>query len=288
VAVVTAPPVGLGFWLSKPELDALPASGTYWPEVYATATSSWSTTAQPITTDNGGTYMRQVMAAALVFARLKPANGSTHAEADALRAKIATAIASLITQPHSTSIADTRPARFLGGWAICADLINLPAYDAALNSTASSFTTTGTNSVAANAGFRGWLEYSLAFWWNGTISDQIRRGSSRLLTNKGSWSRWSRAACAIYLGNTSEVNTVAQTYRRWLGNSSLAIPAGEVAWQGNTDGDTFQAAQPVTTANRVGVNPVGYTRDGNNLDGVMPATSRAMAVRSYRRIAMAM
>lgn len=297
-------------WVSKVELDSIATSGPNWSgtgELYTVAKSNWSTTAPGIYTDAHLKYMHQVLAAALVFARLKPANGSAHAEADALRAKVAQSIASLILIKHSTtpdSDGDVRPARGMGGWCIIADLINLPVYDPVLNTTAQTWVQP--NEQPSNTGFRGWIDYTLSFPFNGSLgstssADSLRRGSSRRPPNKGCWSRFSRACGALYLTGSlapnAECDIVVNILRRWLGNYTLplvgstvpnsspqsAFALDEVAFVWGQSGATswHSAAAVADDAKRVGVNPLGATRDGYNFDGIQPDDQRRGTPATY-------
>lgn len=293
-----APPVAIGMWATKSELDAIAASGATWSgsgevhtvavSFYRTFTISDSTIKLAIENDTHVANMRKVMAAAIVFARLKPADGVGNPEVapaaggdpaftcDELRAKIAAAIEQVITPAHVPGTSETRPARQLGGWPIIADLINLPAYDGALNST---FTHGG----GASTGFVGWLDYSMEFDWSSAGALTFSRGQN--LTNKGSMARWSTAACEIYkrgsLGTSTRLDALAQIMRRFLGDTSIVTVAGETqsgspaslfhGFSTTVQSDTWQAAPTlVDNTDRVGVNALGATKDGNNLDGLIP------------------
>lgn len=292
-----APPVAIGMWATKAELDAQAASGTLWSgsgevhtvavSFYRTFTISDSTIKLAIENDTHVANMRKVMAAALVFARLKPANGIGNPEVapaagadpaftcDELRAKIADAIQQVITPAHVAGTSETRPARQLGGWPIIADLINLPAYDSALNST---FTHGG----GASTGFLGWLDYSMEFDWSSAGALTFSRGQN--LTNKGAMARWSTAACECYkrgaMASSTRLDALAQIMRRFLGDTSIVTVEGETqsgsppslfeGFSTTVQSDTWQKL-PVLTDNtkRVGINALGATADGNFCDGIV-------------------
>jgi hypothetical protein len=206
-----------------------------------------------IESDEGGFYVRDAMAGALVFARLKPANGSPHAAADALRLKVRNAIAAEIAIPLG-SATDTRPGRHIGGWPIVADLINLPAYDPALESA-----------------FRAWLNRAQDHVWSNGQSMRTLRGQH--MHNRGAMARFSSAAVACYTRSSAEVGAVAQLMRRFYGDTGISVsgestPFSEPAGDGS--GDTWQVQQPVSQSTRVGVGAAGATRDGNRFDGLMP------------------
>lgn len=291
-----APPVAIGMIINKSELDNIAASGAYWTgssgevwdvavDFYRNFTISTATISLDSDSDTLVGNMRKVMAAAIVFARLKPANGignpvvdeaAPSFTCDELRAKIADAIETVIGQANSAGTADTRPQRQLGGWAIIADLINLPAYDSALNSTAA-------QGGGTNTGFLGWLDYCMAFEFSGFSVAECR---GKRLNNKGAHSRFSTIACEAYkrgsLGTSTMLGRMADVMRRWLGDTSIENVTGESSsgspaslFQGVSnemaEGATWQAS-PVLVDNldRVGVNALGATKDGNNLDGLLP------------------
>jgi hypothetical protein len=269
----TATAVAIGMWASKAELDSRPMSGPEWTEMYEVATGNgWSANAIGISSDAGGAYMRDVMAAALVFARLKTADGALHEVADSLRWKITDAIAAVISLPPNPVVADTRPGRHLGGWAIIADLINLPAYDSAVDTR-----------------FKAWLNETLNYQWSDDPLQVLRTLRGAQLHNRGAMARWSSSAAAVYLhGSLSripELDAIAQVYRRWLGDTSIQTVPGEYA---GGDPPSLFALPPegprtlgesaswqmepafIDHTSRVGVNALGATADGNNFDGVMP------------------
>lgn len=292
-----APPVAIGMWMTKAELDTLPTSGSTWSgsgEVYTVAVDFYrnfviNTTNIRLNIENDTVVanMRIVMAAALVFARLKPASGIGNPEVapagggfpaftcDELRAKIAQAITTMIGQTL-TVVSETRPARQFGGWMIIADLINLPAYDAALNETAPIGNGT-------NTGFLGWIEYVLPWGWSSAGAFTFSRGQN--LTNKGAMSRWSSVAAECYkrgaLASSTLLDRLTLVMKRWLGDTSIVTVTGETAsgsppslFQGfstTVQSDTWQAAPTlVDNTDRVGVNALGATKDGHNLDGLIP------------------
>jgi hypothetical protein len=250
VSVITAPPVRLGMWLSKAEIDTLPTSGPAWTgtgEVYAVANGSW--TVQSVEAQSGQTFHVRALAGALVFARLKPADGTAHTGADAMRAKVATAIANVIAQPDEfTSV--TGPSRHLGVWAITADLINLTAYDATLDTS-----------------FRAWLTHKMDLTYDSSPAT-IRQAAAQRPNNIGSWSRWSRAAVSIYIGDTSDLNTLAPILRRWLGDTSISHT---FTWHSN---QSWQDHTSSTNATRKGINSLGAVRNGHNFDGIQPEDQR--------------
>jgi hypothetical protein len=81
--------------------------------------------------------------------------------------------------------------------------------------------------------------------------------------NWGTHAGASRIAAAIYLGDDSDLDRAATVFRGFLGERSsyAGFRYGELSWQ-------CDMAAPV------GINPTGCTRDGNDLDGVIPDDQR--------------
>lgn len=81
--------------------------------------------------------------------------------------------------------------------------------------------------------------------------------------NWGTHAGASRAAVAAYLGDKAELDRCAAVFKGWLGDRSsyAGFKYGDLAWQ----------ADP---ANPVGINPVGATKQGFNIDGVIPDDMR--------------
>jgi hypothetical protein len=68
---------------------------------------------------------------------------------------------------------------------------------------------------------------------------------------------------AAYLGDSVELARTAEVFRSWVSGSEgeAAFEFGELSWQ-------CDSLRPV------GVNPVGCTRDGRSIDGVLPDDQR--------------
>lgn len=95
-------------------------------------------------------------------------------------------------------------------------------------------------------------------------------GSNMISTHEDRPNNWglhcsdSRAAVARYLGDATELERVATIFKGWLGDRSSYASftyGSDLSWQANT-------ALPV------GVNPAGATKDGHDIDGVMPDDQR--------------
>jgi hypothetical protein len=134
--------------------------------------------------------------------------------------------------------------RELAAYVISADLIGLRTADPALDAT-----------------FRTWLR--------GLLDRRLANGLSLTETHERRPNNWgthagaSRAAAAAYLGDTAELARVAAVFRGWTGDRT--------AYAGFSYGDLWWQANP---AQPVGINPVGATISGRNVDGVVPDDQR--------------
>jgi hypothetical protein len=178
----------------------------------------------------------RVMAAALVAARLND-NG--------YRAKVRDALRGVMAAPYGTEDGLARNRR-LGTYAVAADLIGLATFD-----------------PATDADFRRWLatarDTHLTSGGGGTLAGYHERRPN----NYGVHAGFSRVAVALYLGDRAEVERTAQVFRGWLGDRSAyaGFSYGDLAWQADS-------SRPV------GINPRGATKDGRNIDGVLPDDQR--------------
>jgi hypothetical protein len=132
--------------------------------------------------------------------------------------------------------------RGLGSYVIAADLVGLPAQEDAV--------------------FRAWL---------GDLLEPGHMVGSRSVVgchedrpnNWGTHAGASRAAAAVYLGDQTEIARAAQVFKGYLGDRSsyAGFKYGDLSWQ-------VDASKPV------GINPVGATKDGHSIDGVLPDDQR--------------
>jgi uncharacterized protein YjdB len=236
----SAPPVATGIWIGRAELGALSSSGSSWAgdgELKQTADDAWLL--QPIERQAGQVYNVQAMAGALVFARLYP-----DPAAESYRSKVVRAIRIVMAWPSFSGATVTAPNRFLGTWAITADLINLPAYDPVLDRR-----------------FRAWLQHKLTASYQSQKSIRQQMGHAN---NQGAWACFSLAAASVYLGDRATLDLLALRTRRWLGDTSVPF---RLKW---TDKQSWQL-NPNDSSTWVGVNPKGATRDGYNFDGIQPS-----------------
>lgn len=81
--------------------------------------------------------------------------------------------------------------------------------------------------------------------------------------NWGTMAGAARVAIARYLGDTGDLEDAADVFHGWLGNRDVyaGFDYGELGWQ-------------CTPSEPVGVNPQGCTKEGNNIDGVLPDDQR--------------
>ncbi len=133
-------------------------------------------------------------------------------------------------------------SRNLGAFCIAADLVNLPP--------------------EKDAVFRSWLREVLTETMSEGLS--LTECHENRPNNWGCHAGGSRAAAVAYLKDWEELDRIAQIFKGWLGDrNSYAGFAYKysLAWQ----------ADP---AKPVGINPVGATIQGHNVDGVLPDDQR--------------
>lgn len=135
-------------------------------------------------------------------------------------------------------------ARNLVSYVIAADLINLKDYDATKEQT-----------------FRNWV--SAVRTEGMTECTNLISCNNVRPNNWGTHSGASRVAADIYLGDKTDLAKAAAVYKGWLGDraSYAGFSYGDLSWQCNS-------SLPV------GVNPRGCTKNGQNIDGVLPDDQR--------------
>jgi hypothetical protein len=181
------------------------------------------------------------MAKALVYAR----TGDARYAQDVL-----VAIQEIVNAPTYHGIA-LALGRELAAYVIAADVIDLAAYDPALDALfrteLTTLRTTYTRGAAANL-----------------IDCHERRPN-----NWGAHCGATRAAIAVYLGDTAELERTARVFKGYLGDRSSYAgfvyggPAGsrDLSWQADESAP-------------VGINPRGATKAGLSIDGVLPDDQR--------------
>jgi hypothetical protein len=220
------PPATGGLWISAEELAGLPMSGAAWDRMKAAADGDLGT---PTLADYNANHDVRTLAVGLVYARTGEAR---------YRQKAAEAIRSAIGKEEGGLA--IMLARNLVSYIITADLIDLKAYDPALDGQ-----------------FRQWIgSVRYKQFSDGTlISEHERRAN-----NHGTMPGAIRAAIAVYLGDAQELARTAQVFKGWLGDraayASFKYPYG-LTWQSDPN-------------NPVAINPVGAVKGGELIDGAMP------------------
>jgi hypothetical protein len=112
--------------------------------------------------------------------------------------------------------------------------------------------------------FRAWLRDVL----NRKLKGRTLRSTHESRPNNwGTHAGASRVAVAAYLGDRREIERAARVFRGWLGDreSYADFEWGSLSWQADRE-------RPV------GINPVGATRDGHSIDGVLPDDQRRAGI----------
>ena len=218
----------VGVWISPAEIAVLPMFGPAWEKLKDRADAPLRS--QPNLSAQNGEGI-QVFAKALVYARTMD---------ERYRQEVIRAVKDVIGTEGDDALATFRA---LGTYVIAADLVKLPTSDDQL--------------------FRNWLTQLL------NPSNLV--GSRSLVgchedraNNWGTHAGASRAAIAVYLNDTAEIERTAQVFKGWLGDRS--------SYAGFDYGDdlTWQA----DPNNPVGINPVGAAKNGQSIDGVLPDDQR--------------
>ena len=217
---------GKGIWIGAEEIAALPTSGAAWENLLAEANEPTGT---PDLSNQDDDVNVRVLAKALVFARTGNERYRTEV-IDACRRAIG-------TEDGGRTLA---LGRELAAYVIAADLVGLPPGD--------------------DAAFRAWL---------GSVRFEPLDGRTLVSTHEDRPNNWgthasaSRAAAAVYLGDSADLERVARVFKGWLGDraSYAGFDWGDLDWQANP-------SQPV------GINPKGATLQGHPVDGVLPDDQR--------------
>ena len=135
--------------------------------------------------------------------------------------------------------------RELAAYVIAADIIGLQSFDPALDTL-----------------FRAAIQ-ALVFTPTDDGPSSLAECHERRPNNWGTHCGASRAAVAAYLGDAATLDGVARVFKGWLGDRSsyAGFDYGDLSWQ-------CDPLEPV------GINPVGCTRDGYSIDGVLPDDQR--------------
>jgi len=227
-SLVSAAPIGI--WIDATEIAALSASGASWNALLAEANRTPS--APDLSNQNDNTNIT-VLAKALVFAKTLTASYRTQ-----VRALLEAAID---TEKGGRTLA---LGRELAAYVIAADLIDLRTYDSTFD----------------NNKFRPWLRRTLTETLDGKT---LQSTHEERPNNWGTHAGASRAAVAVYLGDTAELARTAQVFKGWLGDRSAyaGFSYGDLSWQ-------------CTSSAPVGVNPKDCVKSSHDIDGVLPDDQR--------------
>lgn len=122
--------------------------------------------------------------------------------------------------------------------------------------------------VVLAADLVGYRDAGFVSWLRGVIRTNLD-GMTLISTHEMRPNNWgthagaSRVAADLYLGDTADLGRAAAVFRGWLGERSAysGFSYGDLDWQADE-------GRPV------GINPVGATIDGHNVDGVLPDDMR--------------
>jgi hypothetical protein len=227
-----APQLGC-IWICASEIMALPASGAAWDSVKAAADADPGPVSLSNQDSNNNT---SVMAEALVAVRLNDAT---------MRAKVITALKTIITGNTESGARALALGRELGGYVVSADIINLKIVD-----------------PQTDLAFRAKLRYLLTFPTSSGPPNLIACHNDRP-NNWGGHCGASRIAVDLYLGDKVDLDKAATVFRGWLGDRA--------AYASFTYGDLWWQSDP---AHPVGLNPVGAMIQGHSVDGAEPEEMR--------------
>ncbi len=220
------PPLGKGIWISHEEIAALPMAGRAWEALKAQADAP---AGAPVVRDQDQDNNVNVLAKALVFVRTGEQRYRTEVRSQC--------VAAIDTELGGRTLA---LGRELAAYVIAADLVGLePGEDVP---------------------FRAWLRHCLTEALDGRTLVSTHEDRAN---NWGTHAGASRAAVAVYLGDTAELARAAQVFHGWVGERA--------AYAGFSYGDLDWQADP---AQPVGINPAGAARAGESIDGVIPDDMR--------------
>jgi len=223
IAAVAVQP---GVWISPDQIRSLPTTGAAWLKLTQSAAKTTTTPDLSNQDEDADVF---TLAKALVGVRQ---NNATYLAQ--VRQNVMAAIG---TEAGGRTLA---LGRNLASYVIAADLVGLSPTD--------------------DARFRTWLRTTLSENLDG---DTLRSTHELRANNWGTMAGGSRAAVAVYLGDTVELARVAKVFKGWLGDraSYAGFKFGDTAWQ----------ADPKAP---VGINPLGSTKGGHSIDGALPEEMR--------------
>lgn len=229
----------MGIWISGDELAALPTSGPAWQQLKDVADQDFET---PDLSDQESEANVAVLAKALVYAR----TGQQKYRDEVLDAL------EIITFNDTEDEDGGRTlslGRELAAYVVAADLINLKDYDPDFD-------------TQFRSKLRELLTKKVNGW--GSAKKTLQQTHEERANNWGTHAGASRAAVAVYLNDTAEMDRTAAVFRAYLGD--LDAPnhfefGDDLSWQ----------ADP---ARPVGVNPAGAVKEGHSIDGALPEEMR--------------
>ncbi len=225
-----APREPAGIWTSAREIAHLPMLGHPWRLLKLDADTNFGVPNLSDQEDRANIY---TMSKAIVYARTGMASYRTEV--------IDACMQAIGTEDGGRTLA---LGRNLAAFVIAADLVGLPPEE--------------------DARFRAWLR---------TVRSEDLSGRTLISTHQDRPNNWgthagaSRAAVAVYLGDTEDLEKAAQVFKGYLGDRTAYkdFKYGELSWQSDP-------------AHPVGVNPAGATIQGHNVDGVLPDDQRRAGV----------
>ncbi|HEY7489516.1 MAG TPA: alginate lyase family protein [Candidatus Tectomicrobia bacterium] len=228
-----------GLWISPAELAQLKMEGMHWKRLKSQAQAP---AGSPNLSDQDQKNNVYVLAKALVYARCRLE--SAHVQCidiplESLHDEVVSQVMSAMgTETGGRTLA---LGRKLAAYVIAADLVGLPPDKDQI--------------------FQSWLH---------DVRRKILAGEKTLIAtheerpnNWGTMAGASRAAVAVYLKDTIDLERTARVFKGWLGDRSTyaGFKYGELSWQ-------CDPSKPV------GINPKGCIRAGHSIDGVLSDDQR--------------
>jgi hypothetical protein len=236
--VITTLQTSSGIWINKSTLMALPTSGDAWEGLVGQANRELP---EFNLADQDNRQNTGVLACALV---------GTRTNDNALKQKVVGALSSLVSMGTYEGRA-LALGRNLGAYVIAADLIDLKTLDSVLDE-----------------GFRSKIRELLTTPTSGAASSLVD-SHERRPNNWGTHAGGARVAVAMYLGDMEELDRAAQVFRGFLGDRA-AYSGFVFGGPANSRDHSWECDSTVP----VGINPVGCTKNGRTLDGVLPDDQR--------------
>lgn len=230
-------PARKGLWTNKEELGQLPTQGAAWEHLVNAAQRPLDT---PDLQHGEQDTNVLVLARALVHARTGDERCKRDV-VDAVRDVIGSEDGHREGRPKDwLTVRALAPARKLPAYVLAADLVGLPS--------------------DLEQRFRTWTAALLGTQMSGY---SLRSCHATRPNNWGTHAGAARIAVAAYTGDSAELASAAAVFKGWLGDRELYA------------GFMFRALDwQADTSRPVGINPLGATRDGHSIDGVLPDDQR--------------